>query len=93
MIIRLQTGSKQKLAGTDASFTVDGISLTRSSNNITDLFTGYNVSLTCIYYCLMELDTPANLTGSVDTTSAATNLQTFVTAVNDARTLLKRKNF
>ena len=37
--------SKQKLAGTDASFTVDGISLTRSSNNITDLFTGYTVNL------------------------------------------------
>ena len=38
-------GSKQKVAGTDASLTVDGISLTRSSNTITDLFTGYNINL------------------------------------------------
>ena len=38
-------GSKQKLAGADASFTVDGISLTRSSNTITDLFSGYTVNL------------------------------------------------
>lgn len=37
--------SKQKVAGTDASFTVDGISLTRSSNEIDDLFSGYRVNL------------------------------------------------
>ena len=38
-------------------------------------------------------DTPANLTGSVDTSLATTNLQAFVTAVNDARTLLNEKTF
>ena len=85
-------GSKQKVAGTDASFTVDGISLTRSSNNISDLFTGYNVSLLASTSS-NGVDTPANLTGSVDTTSATTNLQTFVTAVNNARTLLNEKTF
>ena len=85
-------GSKQKVAGTDASFTVDGISLTRSSNNISDLFTGYDVNLLASTTS-NGVDTPANLTGSVDTTSAATNLQTFVTAVNNARTLLNEKTF
>ncbi len=85
-------GSKQKVAGTDASFTVDGISLTRSSNNISDLFTGYDVNLLASTSS-NGVDTPANLTGSVDTTSATTNLQTFVTAVNDARTLLNEKTF
>ena len=84
--------SKQKLAGTDAAFTVDGISLTRSSNNITDLFTGYNVNLLAST-TINSVDTPANLTGSVDTNSAKTNLQSFVTAVNDARTLLNQKTF
>ncbi len=85
-------GSKQKLAGADASFTVDGISLTRSSNNITDLFTGYNVNLLAST-TISGTDTPANLTGSVDTSAATTNLQAFVTAVNDARTLLNDKTF
>ncbi len=85
-------GSKQKVAGTDASFTVDGISLTRSSNNISDLFTGYDVNLLASTSS-NGVDTPANLNGSVDTTSATTNLQTFVTAVNDARTLLNEKTF
>ncbi len=85
-------GSKQKLAGTDAAFNVDGISLTRSSNNITDLFTGYNVNLLAST-TVNSVDTPANLTGSVDTNAAKTNLQSFVTAVNDARTLLNQKTF
>ena len=82
--------SKQKMAGTDAAFTVDGISLTRSSNSITDLFTGYNVNLLSST-TINGTDTPAILTGSVDTTAAKTNLQSFVSAVNDARTLLNDK--
>ena len=85
-------GSKQKVAGTDASFTVDGITLTRSSNTITDLFTGYNVNLLSST-TINGTDTPANLTGSVDTSAATTNLQSFVNAVNDARTLLNTKTF
>ncbi len=85
-------GSKQKLAGTDASFSVDGISLTRSSNSISDLFTGYNVNLLAST-TVNGTDTPANLTGSVDTSSATTSLQSFVTAVNEARTLLNEKTF
>ena len=84
--------SKQKLAGTDAAFTVDGISLTRSSNTISDLFTGYNVSLLAST-TVNSVDTPANLTGSVDTSSATTNLQSFISAVNDTRTLLNEKTF
>ena len=85
-------GSKQKLAGTDASFSVDGISLTRSSNSISDLFTGYNVNLLAST-TVNGTDTPANLTGSVDTSSATTNLESFVRAVNEARTLLNEKTF
>ena len=84
--------SKQKLAAADAAFTVDGISLTRSSNNILDLFTGYNVNLLSAT-TVNGTDTPANLTGTVDTSSATTNLQSFVTAVNEARTLLNEKTF
>ena len=85
-------GSKQKVAGTDASFTVDGISLTRSSNVISDLFTGYTVNLNAST-TVNGTDTPANLTGNVDNSSAITNLQSFVNAVNEARTLLNEKTF
>ena len=84
--------SKQKLAGTDASFTVDGISLTRSSNTITDLFNGYTVNLHAST-TVNGTDTPANLSGTVDISKATTNLQSFVTAVNETRTLLNNKTF
>lgn len=84
--------TKQKVAGTDASFTVDGISLTRSSNKITDLFTGYNVNLLAST-TINGVDTPANVTASVDIVSATENLNSFVTAVNNARTLLNEKTF
>ena len=73
--------SKQKVAATDASFSVDGISLTRSSNNISDLFDGYDINLLAST-TVSGVDTPANLTASVDTTGATTNLQSFVDAVN-----------
>ncbi len=85
-------GSKQKLAGADASFTVDGISLTRSSNIITDLFSGYTVNLNASTV-VSGTDTPANLTGSVDTAAATINLQSFVDAMNKAKTLLNDKTF
>ena len=84
--------SKQKVAGTDASFTVDGISLTRSSNNISDLFNGYDVKLIAST-TVSGVDTPANLTASVDISGATSNLQSFVDAVNNARTLLNEKTF
>ena len=84
--------SKQKLAGTDAAFTVDGISLTRSSNEITDLFTGYTVNLNSST-TVNGTDTPASMIGSVDTTSATANLNSFVSAINEARTLLNEKVF
>ena len=82
--------AKQKVAGTDAAFTVDGISLTRSSNSLSDLFSGYNVNL-LNSTSVGGTDTPAVLSGSVDTESATTNLQSFVTAINNARTLLNEK--
>ena len=84
--------SKQKLAGTDAAFTVDGISLTRSSNTISDLFSGYTVNLLAST-TVGSTDTPAILSGSVDTNAATNNLQSFVTAINNARTLLNEKTF
>ena len=84
--------TKQKLAGTDASFSVDGISLTRSSNEITDLFSGYTVNLHSST-TVNNVDTPAVLNGSVDTSKATINLQSFIDSVNKARSLLNSKTF
>ena len=35
----------QRVAGTDSSFTVDGVSMTRDSNSIDDLFSGMTLDL------------------------------------------------
>ena len=79
--------SKQKVAGTDASLVVDGISLTRASNTITDLFDGYTVNL------VSTTSSSANLTSTVDNASATTNLQKFVDSVNTLKKLLGDKTF
>ena len=84
--------TKQKLAGTDASFSVDGIALTRTTNEINDLFTGYTVNLNSST-TVNGVNTPAILSGTVDKSKASTNLQSFVDSINKARTLLNQKTF
>ena len=79
--------SKQKIAGADATLVVDGMTLTRSSNIITDLFEGYTVNL------VSTTSSTANLTSSVDTNSATTNLESLVTAINSLKTILNAKTF
>ena len=64
-------GAKQKIAGTDASLNVDGISLTRTTNNITDLFEGYQVNL------ISTVSSAAKLTSSVDTATIKEKLTKF----------------
>ena len=79
--------SKQKIAGTDATIVVDGMTLTRSTNTITDLFEGYNVNL------VSTTSSTANITASIDTANATTNLQSLVTAINSANEVLNTKTF
>ena len=79
--------SKQKIAGVDATIVVDGMTLTRSSNEITDLFEGYTVNLTA------TTSTTANLTASVNTAEATSNLQSLVTAINNLKEVLNAKTF
>ena len=80
-------GAKQKIAGTNASLNVDGITLTRTTNNITDLFEGYQVNL------ISTVSSAAKLTSSVDIETVQENLQSFVDSVNTARKILNNKTF
>jgi len=84
--------SKQKVAGVDATLTVDGISLTRSTNNISDLFNGYQIEIASVTNS-SGTDIPINLTSSVDETKATENVQSFVDAVNKVRQVLNEKTF
>ncbi len=80
-------GSKQKIAGSDASISVDGMTLTRSSNTITDLFEGYEVNL------LNTTSSAAKLTSEVDVNEATVNLKSFVDSINTTRKILNEKTF
>ena len=66
---------------------VDGMTLTRSSNTVTDLFEGYNVDL------VSTTSTNANIISSVDVNVATTNLQSLVTAINSAKEVINTKTF
>ena len=80
-------GTKQKIAGSDAAINVDGMSLTRTTNTIDDLFEGYTVNL------INTTSSTAKLTSTVDTTTAKTNLQALVDSVNKLKTVLNDKTF
>jgi len=79
--------SKQKIAGTDATIVVDGMTLTRDSNTITDLFEGYTVNL------VSTTNTTANIVASVDKEAAKTNLQSLITAINLVKEVLNSKTY
>ncbi len=66
----------QTTNGTDASFTVDGISMTRSSNTITDLYKGYTLELETTSSSAVNISSTQNL----DTITSL--LSTFTDAYN-----------
>ncbi len=67
----------QRVSGTDSSFTVDGVSMTRSSNSIDDLFNGLTLEL------MKTSDSPVIIKSDVDLASARDAITSFVTTYND----------
>ncbi len=63
--------------GVDAAFSVDGISMTRSSNTISDLFKGYELNLLTTNSSAIKISSSQNLT------NITTLLNDFITAYND----------
>ena len=63
------------------------MTLTRSSNTITDLFEGYEVNL------LNTTSSAAKLTSEVDVNEATVNLKSFVDSINTTRKILNEKTF
>lgn len=65
------------VTGTDASFTLDGISLQSSSNSATGVLQGVTINLAGVSA------SPITLSISPDTSQATTAIQTFITAYNN----------
>lgn len=72
-------GSKltETVAGVNSSFVVDGVSMTRNSNTITDLYPGITLEL------LKTSASPISLKSEVDLTKAKESLESFVLTYND----------
>jgi flagellar hook-associated protein 2 len=71
--------SHQTTAATDASLTVDGVSVSRSTNSITNLFDGYTLDLTS------TTTNSFRVSSSLDKGSAFTTMSEFIETLNDTR--------
>lgn len=75
--------SLEVVAGQDATFRVNGVTLTRSSNTISDAIGGISLDLNSA-----EPGTTVSISTSQDTTATKTNIEAMVTSFNDAITLI-----
>jgi flagellar hook-associated protein 2 len=76
-------------AASDAVFKLNGISVTRSTNTVTDVLDGVTLNL-----LKANVGTPTTLTINQDTTAALTaSLNTFIKSYNDAASSMKNLGF
>ena len=89
-VVSLADTATQVVAATDANFTVDGISVTRESNTIIDLFSGVTVELTDV--TSSDLNTDQTISSSYSATDALATLETVVSEVNYLLSFLKEQS-
>jgi flagellar hook-associated protein 2 len=75
--------SLEVVAGQDATFRVNGVTLTRSSNSISDAIEGISLDLNSA-----EPGTTVSISTSQDTTTIKSNIETMVATFNNAITLI-----
>ncbi len=67
----------QSVAAADASFTIDGISMTRSNNTVTDLFSGYTLQL------LATNSSAITISATENTSTLEGHMENFVESYNN----------
>ena len=78
------------VSASDAAFTIDGIAITRSSNNITDLFSGVTLELTNV--SATDIGTNQIISSSYSETDALATLETVVSEINYLLSFLKEQS-
>lgn len=73
-------------AGADASFSVDGIEITKSTNTVSDVITGVTLNL------LKGGDATTTVTVNNDTAAVTTRINNFVSSYNDAMTIISKQS-
>ena len=89
-VASLADSSTQVVAAADASFTVDGVSVTRDSNTITDLFSGVTVELSNV--SSSDLNTDQIISSKYSEADAMTTLETVVSEINYLLSFLKEQS-
>lgn len=74
----LNTAANTKQAAQDAKLTVDGVAVTRSTNQVVGVITGVTLGLTKV----TAANTPTTVTVATDATALTTKINTFVSAYN-----------
>ena len=89
-VASLSDSATQVVAAADAAFTVDGISITRGSNKITDLFSGVTVELSNVSSA--DLNTNQTISSNYSEADALTTLETVVSEINYLLSFLKEQS-
>ncbi|WP_443645112.1 flagellar filament capping protein FliD [Candidatus Ponderosibacter sp. Uisw_141_02] len=80
----------QVVAATDAKFTIDGIEIERTSNTITDLFSGVTLKLSDV--TSSDLGTDQSISSNYSETDALATLETVISEVNYLLSFLKEQS-
>ncbi len=86
----LNDSATEVVSASDATFTIDGISVTRSSNTITDLFSGITVELDDV--SADDLGTSQTISSRYSKTDALGVLETVVSEINYLLSFLKEQS-
>ena len=70
------------VAAADASFTVDGLAVTRSTNSITDVFDGFQLDLNSVN------SSATNINSNIVATDARDRMQSFIDNINSVKSYL-----
>ena len=86
----LADSANQVVVASNANFTVDGVSVTRNSNTITDLFSGVTMELASINS--NDIGTDQTISSSYSQSDALATLETVVTEINYLLAFLKEQS-
>ena len=86
----LADSATQVVTATNANFTIDGVAIERTSNTITDLFSGVTVELSDVSSA--DLGTDQLISSSYSETDALATLETVVSEINYLLSFLKEQS-
>ena len=89
-VASLADSATQVVAASDASFTIDGVSVTRDSNTITDLFSGVTIELSNV--SSSDLNTDQTISSKYSEVDALTTLETVVSEINFLLSFLQEQS-